>query len=487
VGIKSIARNTVYLFSVSAVNFVTRFIYVVVLAHYLGPKLYGIINYGISWYLSFLSLSLLGIFAILSREIGRDKSRGAWIASLTFTLRIFTALIAAVFCGVCGWFIENNLEVRFILIVFSIGLVGRSVSLWTDAVFTAYEESRFSFKIHLLFRTLEACIGTGLLLIGGGAKSVVVVHAISWWFQALSGLRITILRLVTLRFHLSWQDLKYLLYQGIPLGLGAVSVNWLQSGPLVLFRHLGGSENSLGQLALAIQAFVIVAGVSIAAGNASLPILSRSIARQDGKVLLYVETTIRVALIFGTAVGLAGLGAGPWLVNLVFGTRYLEAGYLLGFAIWLLIPYTCGTMITRAYIARGEFFLPTVCSGLGALVMTLIMPWLIAAMNTSGEIVAVGTGMTLWALSLMCALARSGDLNVRQTIFRPLGPIFFALGVFLAMKSVNAWVAMLTSWAALLYGTLQFGGITEDEMYLLNSLKRKGYSLIGADSKRSGS
>jgi O-antigen/teichoic acid export membrane protein len=263
--------------------------------------------------------------------------------------------------------------------------------------------------------------------------------------------------------------------------------NWLYRGPLVLFRHFASSENSLGQLALAIQAFVILGLVPVTAVLASFPVLSRSVARQDGKEFLYTETVIRTALILGAAVGLAGLGAGQHLVNLVFGIRYLEAGYLLGFVLWLLIPFTCGTAINAVYITRGRFFLPVVCSGAGALVMTLIMPWLVATINTSGAVVAMATGMGVWTSSLIFLFARSGDLDVRKTIFRPLGPIFFALGVFLAIKSVNAWVALLASWAALICGTLQFGGITEDEMYLLNSLKRKGYSLIGADSKKSGS
>jgi O-antigen/teichoic acid export membrane protein len=486
-GISSIAGNAVYIFGTQGFNFGIRFVYAIALAHYLGPELYGLINYGISWYFTFLSLTGLGIVAILSREIGKDRSSGARITSLTFTLRTPVTVFAAVACGLFAWFIETRPEARIILIVFSIALVGRSLALWAEGVFTAYEVSQFSFRIQVVFRTFEVIAGTGLLLAGGEAMAVAIVHAISWWFQALAGLALTGRRLVPIRFNFSWQDLKSILRQGIPIGIGFVMVNWLRSGPIVLFRHFGSSENSLGQLALAMQSFVVIASVPVAAGMASLPVLSRSVARQDGKESIFIASTIKGALFFGAAAGLAGMGAGPWLVNILFGARYLEAGYLLGYVMWLLIPFTCGFIISRVYFARGEFFLPTVCSGAGALVMTLIMPWMITVMDTSGAVVAMAAGMSVWALSLIGIITRSRDLHVGQALFRPLIVILFALAIYMALKSMNIWLALLTSLAALFCGMMMFGGVTEDEKYLLKHLIRKRFLRGADDSKQSGS
>jgi len=476
VGVGSIARNAAYVFGSRCLNIVIRFIYAIVVAHYLGPELYGFINYGISWYFTFLSFTGLGLAVILCREIGRDRSSSAWVSSLTFTLRISVAVIAAVACGIFGWIIESKPEVKILLMIFSIALVGRAIALWAEAVFTAYEVNKYTFRIQAIFRTFEVFAGTGLLLAGGGATAVAIVHAISWLFQALSGLAIARRRLVAIRLNWSWQGLKHTAFKGIPIGLGFILANWLQSGPLVLFRHMSSSENSLGQLALAMQAFAISSSIPMAAGIASLPVLSRSIARQDGKDLLYSGTMIRAALIFGTAAGLAGIGAGPWLVDLIFGSRYSEAGYLLGLVMWLLIPLTCGTTLSRVYLVRGQFFLPTACAGAGAVVLTLTMPWLVSAMDTLGAVLATGTGMGVWALSLIWIFARSGDLDVRRTVFRPLVVIIFGLGVFFVLKPVNPLLALLSSWTALLCGSVLFGVLTEDEWFLLASLKQKWLS-----------
>ena len=136
-GVFSIAINAIYLIGTQWFNKVVRLVYAIALARYLGPELYGIICCGISWYLTFLSITGFGIAAILSREIGRDRNSGPRIVSLTLTLRSITLVVAALVSGILGWFVETKLDIRIILIVFSIALVGRSFSMWTGAVFNA--------------------------------------------------------------------------------------------------------------------------------------------------------------------------------------------------------------------------------------------------------------------------------------------------------------------------------------------------------------
>ena len=473
IGVASIVKNAGYLLSARGLNIVVRFVYALALANYLGPELYGFLNYGMSWYLAFLSFTGLGTAAILIREIGKDRKSAPLIVSLTLTLRSSAVVIAGLACGILGWLFESKPEVRLLLIIFSIALIGRSLAMWAESVYTGYEVNKYTFRLQAIFRTLEVFVGIALLLVGGGAIAVATAHAISWWFQALSGLILAQRYLVAIRLNWAWHDLKDILVRGLPIGLGFIMVNWLQTGSLVLYRHLASSTDSLGQLALAMQFFAISSSIPIAAGTAALPVLSRSVARQDGKDLLFIETMIKSAFILGAAAGLAGLGVCPWLVDIMFGSRYIEAGYLLGLAMWLLIPLTCGITVTRVYLARGQFFLPTICAGAGAAAFTLTTPYVVSAMDTLGSVFATGIGMGVWAVSLIWMLARKDDLNVLKTVFLPLGVILLALGVFFVLRPVNAWLALLISWVALLCGTLLSGGIlTRDERRLLASLKR---------------
>jgi O-antigen/teichoic acid export membrane protein len=483
-GVAPIARNTGYLLGGRGLTNVVRFVYAIVLARNLGPELYGVFNYGMSWYLAFLPLTGLGLGIILSREVGRDRIKGGWVVAQTLTLRTFIAIFSAIVCGVAGWFFEGGPEARRLLLVFSIALTGRSLALWAEHVFTAYEANKYFLQQQAIFRPLEVAFGLVLLLAGGGALAVATVHVISWWLQALRGLALIRRHIAAIRFDWAWRGLKSILAQGVPSGLGVVLFTWLLQGPIILFRYTAGTGNSLGQFTLAMQAFIILCNLPLAVGTAALPVLSRAVARHDGKDLLFVEIMLRASFILGAGASLVVIGAGPWLVDAILGARYGEAGHLLGLVMWLLIPWSCGNAIWRVYLARGQFFLPTMCAGAGALVLTFTMPWLVSAVGTSGALLATGGGIGVWALSLIGILIRSDDLDLGRVVLRPVGVVLLALAVFLVLLRVNVWLSLPGSLFVLGCGTFSLGVLTSDERSALLRLvgRRRGAPINDIDS-----
>jgi O-antigen/teichoic acid export membrane protein len=438
-------------------------VYAIGLAHFLGPRLYGLFSYGISWYLAFLPIAGLGLGVILSREIGQNRSQAARVASQTLTLRFLSAIVVAIFCGTVAWFSEGEPRIRKLLLVFSFALIGRALALWTEQAFTACEKNKYSFWVEAIFRPAEMVIGLWLLFAGFGIVAVAIVHTVVWWLQAFTGLAFARRYIGSLRFDLAWHSLKKMLVQGLPIALGVLLVGWLQQGPLLLFRFVAGAGKSLGQLAFAMQAFFVLAMIPAATGTASLPALSRAVGTRDGKDRLFAETMLRAALIIGAAAGLAGIAVGRRLVDIILGPHYAEAGHLLGPAMWLLIPWTCGTAIWRVFLAKGRFFLPILCGSAGALVLTSTLPMCVSSMDTAGALFATGAGMAVWAISLVWFLARSEDLDFRQAILRPCAAILPALGVFFVLKPITVWLALPASWVAILGGTLFFGVLTPKE------------------------
>lgn len=462
-GVASIARNAGYLLGSQSIVRLFRSVYAIVLARYLGPELYGLFNYGLSWYLAFLPLTGFGLAVILIREVGRNRSQGTQVVAATSTIRILLTIVVAAACGVTGWFSEGVPEARKLILIFSIGLIGRSIAMWTEQLFTAYEINKYSFLQQTIFRPLEVVLGSVFLLYGGSLIAVAMIHVISWWGQALSGLVLARQRLVAVKMDFTWHKLKHVLSQGIPIGIGVVMVSWLQEGPVVLFRHTLGFGDSLGQLALAMQAFLILCAAPMAVSAASLPVLSRAAARNDGKDRMFAEVMLKGSFILGSAAGLAGIGLGPWFVDMIFGARYAEAGRLLGLSMWLLIPWGCGSAIWRMYLARGRFFLPTVCAGTGALVLSASIRWFVGNLDTTGAVIAAGAGMGVWSIGLIIMLATSGELNVSRAILRPGAAVLLAIAVFFALDGVQALLSLCASWLVLFGGTFCFGVLAPEE------------------------
>jgi O-antigen/teichoic acid export membrane protein len=475
-GLRSIARNASYLAAAQAFTSLLRPLYVLVLAYHFGPELYGIIVYGQSWYLAFLPLTGLGIGLMLCREVGRDRRQGTHFVAQTLSLRISAALAAAVACGVTGWLVEADFAQRRLLLIFSFALFGRSLSMWTDHVFTAYEACRHAFRQRILFRPMEVLAGFTVLYAGGGVVEVAAVHASIWWLYALRGLIVIRRQIVPLRLDGSRRNLVLLLARGLPLGLQNLFVAWLLQGPIVLYRHLGGAHRSLGELALAMQAFILVAIVPNSIGAAALPVLSRSVARQDGKDQSFAQGMLQFSFLVGSAAGLAGMALGPWFVQHFLGETYQLAGHLLGPAMWLLIPFIYGNAASAVLVARGQFVRVTLCSFAGILVLLLSFPSLTSAFGPLGALIAAGAGMVVRMLSLVPLVAEANRSNLISMVLRPAVGVLLAVGVFLCLRSTSVWLSLPISWVVLASASLLLG--TSRQLGPVITWRRSFYSRL---------
>ena len=473
-GIRSISSNAGHLARARVFTQIVRGIYVLVLARRLGPEAYGLFAYGQSWYLAFLPLAILGLGAILSREVGRKREKGAEVVGQTLALQLFLALAGALICGLAGWFAETAIATRLLLVVFSLALAGRSFAVWAEQVFVAFEESRYAFRQEALFRPLEAVVGLSVLAAGGGVIAVTAVHALVWWLQAARGLLIVHHRLVPVKAKWEWRNLLRIGCQGSLVCLSALFSSWLLQGPLILYRHVAGTENSLGQVALAIQVLVLTCTIPLSISNVSLPVLSRAVARQDGKDVQFMEGMLRISIFLGAAAGLLGMGIGPFLTRTLLGGSYGGTGQLLGPALWLLAPLTAGAAAGQVLIARGRLVPLSLSALTGALVLTLSLPPLAAATGPLGAVLAAGAGMSVRALSLVLLLNRARMLDLGLAVLRPGLAALLALGTYLGLGTLNSGMSTPVSLVVLVSAGLLLGALRQDEREAIRTFLPKG-------------
>jgi O-antigen/teichoic acid export membrane protein len=84
-GRRSIAVNAANLAGARLFTFGLRGVYILFLASLLGPAAYGLLVYAHSWTQAFLPLSVMGLTAVMSREVSRDRANAPAIASRTQT------------------------------------------------------------------------------------------------------------------------------------------------------------------------------------------------------------------------------------------------------------------------------------------------------------------------------------------------------------------------------------------------------------------
>lgn len=442
-GIRSILVNTAYLSFARSLTGIARIVYAVLLARLLGAEIYGFFNYGLSWYLIFIPLAALGLDSILIREIGRDRGKAATLLADTLALRALATLLVAVGCFTVGYYIDSDANSRNLLAIFSFALLGRSMAVWCQVVFTAYESSRLVFRQELVFRLLEVVLGIGAVLSGYGIIVVAAIHAGCWWLQGITGQFLVLRYLEKFKFRPNWSRLRRLVLLGLPFLMASFLFGWLLQGALVLYRHIHGIDGNLGQLAMALQAMFILSSIAVAVTGPALPVLSRSIDRGDSNSDRYISVALRGGILMGGLLAIAGFSLGDWVVQLVLGDSYENTANLLPWALLLITPLFLSGALGSVIIARGQYWLALLPYACGAFVFTIAAPLLILYYKSDGALVALAIGLLSTVIVDLLILRRYNALTLLTSVCYPLICITLGIITSVALADFNAWLSLL--------------------------------------------
>lgn len=448
-GVASIARNLTYLLGGQGVYFVTRFVYAIVLARFFGPQIYGMINYGIAWYLLFIPLTRWGMDTVLSRDVGRNRTLGEDTANLTLTLRMISIVIVTTVYLAASVAFETDPQARLMVLVFSFALIGRSLAWWTGSVYIAYECTEHALRQQTIFRSLEIILGLLAIFIWKEALLVVLVHGLVWCLEAVYGLAVIRRRVFPMRLRFDGAALANLFTQVLPLGVAMLLMNLTSQGPLIYFRHVVPSGDLLGQLALAMQAFFILSTIPLTLGNAALPVLSRSADREDGKDKIYAETMIRYALLSGCVVALLGTAFGPWLILKIFGHRYADAGALIGPVLWLVIPLAVRQSLSGVLMAREKDSRMLWGTLIGALLFVVTIQGAVEHFGALGAILSAIAAMTLTTAYFMFVLRKCIRIDLSFALLKPGLAVSTTVATFYALFFTGPVIAVAGAFAIL--------------------------------------
>jgi len=438
-GYASVLRNATLLVSSHVLSALLRGAYVIIVARALGPEAYGEFNFGLAWYLVFIALTYLGLDVFLAQQVGRSPRLAGDALYQTFLLRSTAAIAAAITSIVCAWYVVSDPNLRRLMAIFSIGLIGRALWLWAVSAFTAFERSRYALAGDAVFRPLEIVCALAVLAWRQDIQWLAVVHAALWWLQGLVGLRAVHGRLAAIRGNATLRDSLGLLAKTYPAGIYTIVTSLFMQAPIVLMQRTTSDSVYAGQFVLAYQACVYLLVLPFVAASTILPVAARSAQRQDGKDALLTGLILRLVFVLGTLLVVLGGALLPALVEALFGSRYAEAGPLLQRAIWLLVLFTAVNVLSQLFFAR-ESYAPVGWLGmLGAAVMCMFFVPAVERWAGTGGIAAVGGGLVIWYVALLVATSGILPRFDRRGTFRAFLCSGLAAAVFaLATGQGNA-------------------------------------------------
>ena len=399
---RSVARNSVFLLSSQAASILIRFAYLFILVRALSPSTYGALNYALSWYLVLLPMTYLGSDVILGREVTRNRQNAPRLLGATLGLRICAVLLVMLASIAAVGAAENDPQVRSVIVIFSFTLIGRGLWMWSGSVFTAFEQAHLLLRFELLSRLIEIAVLIALLeTYGPDLRAIAIVHASSWFLQAVGSIA-SIWRRYGISFHWPKRDWGAVLRDGIPGAIFAVALGAFFQLPVMLFRHVVGIGDALGNFALGFQIVTYLLTIPYVVSQAALPVLSRNMAIDIHKTRKVVTILAAPILLGGAAVALTGsLVTGLFIVAL-FGPAYASAAAVLGWGLWLLIPASLAMLVQQMLFTTSKRSIAAALAPVaGVACMCLVFPQFVRAEGAQGALWAISWGLVVW---LVCAL-----------------------------------------------------------------------------------
>lgn len=388
---------------------VLRLCYIVAAARLLDAEDYGLMAYSQSWYIAVMPLVFLGVTIQFGREIGADRAAGLRFAFATRRTRLLIALAVTLILSVVAMAVEPVPENIAFIIVFALTLAPRAMAAGSQGVLTGLERAQLTFINNLSWRTVELLFAIAALLAGAGIMSLALIHLSSWFLQALNGL-ILERRAAgppdTITADSDASPTRRLLHEGLPLALGAFVTGLAGAGTLILFRVLHGAGDTLGAVALFIQASGMLLGFSAAIGNALLPYLARTALPGSGHHATVLRLTMGSSLATGgLATAFLLLTSGPWLTR-VLGPGFAELQQWLPGLGLILIPILWHTLGARIFIshAGARPLLPIALFGTSSVLVAAL--FLIQVLGGAGALTAVILGYLVQGFIVSWAAAR---------------------------------------------------------------------------------
>lgn len=306
------------------VTLLGSFIVGIIVARYLGPEQYGLMNYVISYVTIFQAFALFGMDNIEIREEAKNKDQRDVIIGTAFVLKFIFAAITILLIYILLQFSENDIFTRRMIMLYSISIICNCFFVARNH-FTSIVWNEYVVKTEIA-RTVIGIIIKILLLI---------VHANLIWFVAAMTFDFVLLasgycfsyskkidRINLWRFNIKWA--KYLIKQSFPLMLSLSAVVIMQRIDQLMINKMIGTE-SVGQYSVAFRFVEVMVIIPTIISQTISPVLVRIKKENENdykyKSQIFIDLTIWICLIMALIVCFI---AHP-LIKYTFGEQYLVA------------------------------------------------------------------------------------------------------------------------------------------------------------------
>lgn len=330
---RKVVRNVYWAVLGKVVNIACGLLVGILVARYLGPENFGLMNYVISYVTLFSVLAAFGLDSIEIRELSKPGAVIETIMGSAFAIRLFFAAITILLILVTLVLFESDRFTFAMVMVYSLMLIFSALNVIRN-YFTAIILNEYVVKTEIS-RTL----------IGAGIKVLLLLNRCSLaWFIMASTIDFVLVGggyLYSYRKHggaitawrLNFAAAKMLIRESFPMLLSGTAVIIYQKIDAVMIRNMMDNA-SVGQFSVASRITELAVFVPAVIAQTVTPLLVQ--AHQENPGRYYEKRQQFMDIMVWSAVAMAlvmSVTAAP-AIRILYGAKYLSAIPALQIMAW---------------------------------------------------------------------------------------------------------------------------------------------------------
>jgi O-antigen/teichoic acid export membrane protein len=350
-GFKKYLFNTNWLFAEQGLRILSGLLVGAWVARYLGPDQFGVFSYVLAFTAIFAGIAKVGLDGIMVRELVNHPERRNTYLGTAFWLKIFGAFIVMGLMAAIVPFTSNDDTTNLFIFIIAAGLV-----------FQSFEVVEFYFQSKVLAKIVSICKVIQLALSSIIKIYLVFIEAELIWFVLLTAfdtLSLGFSYFIAYRLEKNPNFLKYfdfstakeLLKDSLPLIFSSIVVMiYMRIDQIMIKEMLGNSEAGIYSGAVRLtEAFYFV---PVIVTTSLFPAILKAKKLNEEVYLLRLQRLYNILVIIAIGFSLLMTFLSDWLILVLYGQVYKEAGHVLMISVWASIFVSMGTASGKWYIVE---------------------------------------------------------------------------------------------------------------------------------------
>lgn len=419
-------KNTSWLFGEKILRMIVGLFVGIWVARYLGPEQFGLFSYAQSFVGLFSAIATLGLDGIVVRELVKDETRKNELIGAAFWLKLIGAFAVLVILALAVNFTSNDQYTNILVFIIASATIFQSFNV-IDIYFQSKVMSKYVVYANIISLLVSSMLKIVLILNDAPLIAfawtvlfdsfVLACGFIYFFLKTNNKYTNTPITISNLTFKKS--TAVALLKDSWPLILSGIVISIYMKIDQVMIKEMLDSE-AVGQYSAAVRLSEAWYFIPTVIASSLFPAIIN--AKKVSEELYYarLQKLYNLMVWIGIAIALPMTFLSDWVVNLLYGQQYNEAGSVLMIHIWSGIFIFLGVASAKWFINENLQHLALIRTLTGATLNVILNYYLIPIYGVVGSAWA-----TLISYMFANFLSYSFNKNLYSLFIMTIKSLFF--------------------------------------------------------------